>query len=555
MVNVFTVLLIFAVFSRLALANTNFAQCLISLRSGIYGSDGARYSNGTSVALEDLGNATAITYSRCVEICGGHGPEAFSWRTFSLQFTSWFLPWLALMSQLPYGAKDTLSNFLALVLTVGSPILAAYSLALAVISNRWMVKRFARSTLPHASLAAQALRNLQQVSVHVPQEQNILPSLVVLKENFNWWQTLSHGLDYSVPKWTLAAIMSMLYVLLADAFSWISTLGSDLTNSQANTTGESVGSLWLCLLPIVVGYLQLSPKSDSDRIKRAFDNANRIYFLAVDSEEPIQGHGSLAFNIEKVSRDIVHEDEMCSAPVFFYARVFKWIQLARQVTDSFDAASQRSHQRLPTESPPRTRSEVIAECTLRDGSKDGHSYEIFSIFARSACLALFLQWGTASAAIMSMYLTPARGFGCRSGSYLFYGLLATIIWLFSLISSILVQSYMTAQQHSRTTTLAYVFSIIFRHLAKALAAINTLWLFTSSLLQFSNLFDTCYCNASVLGRGSHSAYTVLAYTPADASAVKLAWAGGMILSSAVAISFILIINMLRKRAEITMPFS
>ncbi|KAK2465070.1 hypothetical protein APHAL10511_002878 [Amanita phalloides] len=457
------------------------------------------------------------------------------------------------MSQLPYGAKDTLSNLLALVLTVGSPTLAAYSLALAVISNRWMVKRFTRSTLPHASLAAQALGNLQQVSVHVPQEQNILPSLIVLRENVDWWQTLSHGLDYSVPKWTLAAIMSMLYVLLADTFSWISTLGSDLTNSQVNATGESVGSLWLCLLPIVVGYLQMSPKSDCDRIKRAFDNANRIFFLAVDSEEPIQGHSSLALNIEKVFRDIVHEDETCSAPVFFYARVFKWLQLVRQVTNSFDAASQRSHQRLPTESPPRTRSGVIAECTLHDGSGDGHSYEIFSIFAMSACLALFLQWGTTSAAVMAIYLTPARGFGCRSGSYLLYGCLSIIIWLFSLISSILVHSYTTARQHSRTTMLAYVFSIVFRHLAKALAAINTLWLFTSSLLQFSNLYDTCYCNSCVLGQHA-SAYAVLAFTPADASTVKLAWAGGMMLSSITAISFILAINILWKRPEITVPF-
>ncbi|KAF8626965.1 hypothetical protein AX14_011398 [Amanita brunnescens Koide BX004] len=92
----------------------------------------------------DPNQIVGLTYHGCVKYCGS-APVEFNWSTFSQQFTSWLLPWLALISQLPYGTKDTLSNFLAVIMTVGSPTLAAYSLVLAVISNRWMVKRFGRT--------------------------------------------------------------------------------------------------------------------------------------------------------------------------------------------------------------------------------------------------------------------------------------------------------------------------------------------------------------------------------------------------------------------------
>src|SRR6266446_1906807 len=84
-------------------------------------------------------NATAITYDLCVSQCGA-GQEPFQWTVFSQQFSSWQLPWLALVSQLPYGANDKLDNLESMLLTLGSPTLAlaAYSLALTVLNRRWI---------------------------------------------------------------------------------------------------------------------------------------------------------------------------------------------------------------------------------------------------------------------------------------------------------------------------------------------------------------------------------------------------------------------------------
>jgi hypothetical protein len=50
------------------------------------------------------------------------------------KFSAWLLPWLALLSQLPFGATHRLDNFVSVLLAVGSPTLAAYSLTLTVLN-------------------------------------------------------------------------------------------------------------------------------------------------------------------------------------------------------------------------------------------------------------------------------------------------------------------------------------------------------------------------------------------------------------------------------------
>ena len=44
-----------------------------------------------------------IPYEQCVQTCGG-GVGDFQWTMFSQGFSTWLLPWIALMSQLPFGA-------------------------------------------------------------------------------------------------------------------------------------------------------------------------------------------------------------------------------------------------------------------------------------------------------------------------------------------------------------------------------------------------------------------------------------------------------------------
>ena len=82
------------------------------------------------------------------------------WTVFSQQFSSWLLPWLALVSQLPFGANDKFDNFIATLLTVGSPTLAAYSLALTVLNGRWIARRFGSFNYPNTRNAVRILNSL-----------------------------------------------------------------------------------------------------------------------------------------------------------------------------------------------------------------------------------------------------------------------------------------------------------------------------------------------------------------------------------------------------------
>ncbi|KAF8345426.1 hypothetical protein F5887DRAFT_180604 [Amanita rubescens] len=472
----------------------------------------------------NISQITGLTYDRCVADCG-HGPVNFDWHTFSQQFTSWLLPWLALISQLPYGSRDTLSNCLAVLLTVGSPTLAAYSLALAVISNRWMVKRFGRSgyyPIHHLEFAAQTLSNLQQVSLELPNAaHNVLPSLIVDRRNQPWLEELAHGLEYAVPKWTLSSIMSVVYVALADLFTWIDTLSGPLSNIVVNATGESISSLWLCFLPIVIGNLQLSPKTDSNRIRRAFNNAESHLVTTADEGSPEQARASGPLLINMESQATIDEDEL--APVYFYARAFTWIRVVREVADGFDAASQHA-------SGHRTN-------TQHD------SYEIFTIFATSTLLALFLQWGTTGAAIMAMFFTPTKGLGCRSGAYLLYGVNSTLIWFLCVLSSVLAHYY---KKGTRISTFIWGTSLVLRYTAKCLAAGNTVWLFLTAILQFGNLDDTCWCNSSKLSLHS-KAYTVIIYTDSFLAGIKIAWAGGLAMAFLTAALFLIALNVFPRR--------
>jgi len=89
-------------------ASTNFTQCLIDFRDS-NATEGGTNWDGVPVSSKD---AVALTYKACTTWCGG-GQEAFDWSVFSQQFSAWLLPWLALVSQLPFGAESRLDNLIS----------------------------------------------------------------------------------------------------------------------------------------------------------------------------------------------------------------------------------------------------------------------------------------------------------------------------------------------------------------------------------------------------------------------------------------------------------
>lgn len=191
-------------------AKTNFDVCLANVRAGLYGQDGALDNYGNPISFA---NATAVSYDLCKSACGT-GPESFVWAVFSAQFSAWLLPWLALVSQLPFGSQLRSDNVMSVLLTVGSPALAGYSLILTVLNGQWVAQRLSGINYPNIGLAWRVLSGLQQSALYVDDSEGLLASLIVLPENDEWWEELAHGLNYS-QLWSAATVSQIAWVLIA----------------------------------------------------------------------------------------------------------------------------------------------------------------------------------------------------------------------------------------------------------------------------------------------------------------------------------------------------
>ena len=133
-----------------------------------------------------------------------------------------------------------------------------------------------------------------------------------------------------------------------------------------------------------------------------------------------------------------------------------------------------------------------------------------SMFVASI-FALILQCGTTAAATIIVVFTPTTGVGCRSLGYMVYGGVAIFIMYLTIISTIFVRISETRTERSisiknYTATVA----IALRRISLFLAFGNASWLIVLSFLQASGLFDTCFCNASVISRGTDS-YVIFHY--------------------------------------------
>lgn len=82
----------------------------------------------------------------------------------------------------------------------------------------------------------------------------------------------------------------------------------------------------------------------------------------------------------------------------------------------------------------------------------------------------------------------------------------------------------------QSTPLA-VLIVVTRLIGKALACINAFWLLTISLLQFTNIYNCCWCSACVLQYGTVEGWVLLWATDVQISEVALnGWIAGVIIS-------------------------
>ncbi|RPD54031.1 hypothetical protein L227DRAFT_596119 [Lentinus tigrinus ALCF2SS1-6] len=543
---------------------TNFEQCIADIRSGAWGITGGTDSHGHPVS--NISEANAITYALCVRACG-KSPEPFDWPAFYQQFSSWLLPYFALLSQLPFGAESRLSNLSSVLLTVGSPTLAAYSLALTALNRRWVTRRFRTFSYPNAKHAAAILGDLQGVPVRIAYEDGLFPSLVVLHQNDEWWRELSMGLKHSSP-WSIAAVTSMGWVVVA----YILTIIDSFTPIQPdvsppfrplgilNLFGKGVGFVWLWLLPIVYGWIQVSPICDTDRLQRLFNHADLYTYVATSgsaevvkatSTSSLRGLTSSGHAGEPYA-DIALADSQLCAPVFNYARAFSWSATVEDIAAAFASASWKARARIPVSGDvswvpsgatphPSNRTGSLQEVLQYCGSppSDARTRSSLKVYERvvvASLAALSLQWGTTGAAILVVYFAPTVGLGCESGAFLVYGVISTVVWMLMLSSSILAHHAHPRPHRADlrdvdgATHVASTLAVILRRMGKILASLNTAWIIAANIAQFSNFFNRCWCNSCALSLGSR--------------AFNSGWIGGIVLATGCALSLVSFIHIL-----------
>lgn len=90
-------------------AAANFTQCLIDFQKEADTTIGGVDSKGHQTTPA---KAVGLTYNTCTARCGGSA-ESFDWRQFAQLFSSWLLPWLALISQIPFGSGNYADDFVS----------------------------------------------------------------------------------------------------------------------------------------------------------------------------------------------------------------------------------------------------------------------------------------------------------------------------------------------------------------------------------------------------------------------------------------------------------
>ncbi|KAG2075355.1 hypothetical protein BDR04DRAFT_1140078 [Suillus decipiens] len=487
-------------------AAVNFTQCLNNI---IQDADATHnltgFLDGDGDPVSNVSDAISISYSMWKSRCGT-GQEPFQWSVFSQEFSAWLLPNTALISQLPFGAQYRLDNFMSAVLTVGSPTLAGYSLFIALLNSRWIKHRFDSVDHYNSRFALCILSSLQQVPLRLHPDHARLRSLILLPENDPWWKFLAEFVDYT-RTWSIASASSIAWVIVA----YILTIANSLSNVYADiqSSGEATGSMWLWLIPIVVGWLQLSPKCDFKRLQAAYDRADR-HSLRIETADiavqmlPASSRRALAITAKE--DDVMSPDELLTPPVFNYWRSLRWASTVDTILMVFKVASDaRSHP--PVHGSERVRSGINIDDRNQHGSLQCaqpnevqiiSSYWAPGMFTRmviASCASLALQWGTVAAFLVGWF-TPTTGLGRRTISYLLYGVISTLVWMMLLMSSILAHSS-AANPHRVSARVASGFS--------------------------------CYCNSSVLSRRG-AAYAVIIETTAQAAQDKAAWIGAFVLA-------------------------
>jgi hypothetical protein len=202
----------------------NYDICKAAVQNGSFGTEGTTDRNG--LLTTNLSLIEGYQYPYCVTNCGD-GSQYNRYKTFSEQSTLWFLPWFLLLAQIPYFTQSKGGDFVVMLLTIGSPTTALYSLFLTILDQKWLKSRcnIQFSDTP----VVETMNDISEVlfSLHqFPVEVEEIGLLACTLRDRKWWKRLRYWfigrrrhMEASAYAQLLLTVVVYCFAILPDAFS------------------------------------------------------------------------------------------------------------------------------------------------------------------------------------------------------------------------------------------------------------------------------------------------------------------------------------------------
>ncbi|KAE9391608.1 hypothetical protein BT96DRAFT_925214 [Gymnopus androsaceus JB14] len=220
----------------------------------------------------------------CEQYCGMHDlRQSVDFTQSAITMTTWLLPWISLIAQLPFEADGWL-NILSGCLAVGSPALAAYSISLTAF-NRWHISReFQRLKvmaqreihseyeymIKRIDAAAFILQEAQQCPMRANQSDGQLGSLISMKDHHTdkFWEIAKKDLNNTRRGFTYSFLAQVLLAFLAYLISFISAVHDSLGSPDVGLQ-FATSTVWSWMFPIVFGYVRVGTQCKAGSIDEA----------------------------------------------------------------------------------------------------------------------------------------------------------------------------------------------------------------------------------------------------------------------------------------------
>ena len=213
----------------------------------------------------DLTQAWGISAESARILCSS-APMDFDWIFFAGSMTVWLIPWLVLASQLPFGTKNRKTDLLAMLLAMGSPALAVYSLTLHVLNSRWINLAFEEVIdLAGPGIESQGISAIKATKTIFIETQHFpikiyngpdreIAQLIVDPENVSWWTGVLCGIQGTKQTWTYplyAQVGSVFAIQILAIVVYLQTASQDTSIG----IGLAVNCLWSWMIMVVLGWI------------------------------------------------------------------------------------------------------------------------------------------------------------------------------------------------------------------------------------------------------------------------------------------------------------